>query len=138
MTIQFDLENQPTIPLAAVQTAAEDASLPADLRQQLGDVHAIARTAMGTRWFDSFELVREDAFGQVFGHDFELWHEDEQIYSEGKQFLDAQQDYLDWLRPRCTTLRIGSSTYYLNHQIHTVEDWFYRANPAGFEHPNLS
>ena len=136
MSLQFEIEAQPVITLAQAQARvdAAPAEEAAALRQALDD----ARAAAGTRWFEEMELVREDTFWLHFGRDFDLWHEDEQIYSEGKQFLDAQQDYLDWLLPRCLSLSIGSSTYLLNHNIHTPEDWFYRANPAGFEHPNLS
>ena len=97
-----------------------------------------SRQAMGRLWFEEMPLVREDAAGSVYGADFEGWHEDELIYAEGKQFLDAQQDYLDWLLPRCLRVELGGYGWYLNHNIHTPEDWFYRANPAGFEHPNLS
>ena len=131
MSLQFTPAEQPLLTLDELQALADgDAGFK--------PVLDAARQALGSRWFGAMELVREDMAGQHFGRDFELWHEDELIYAEGKQFLDAQQDYIDWLLPRCLTVQLAGTPYLLNYNIHTPEDWFYRANPAGFEHPNLS
>lgn len=126
------------LPLGQLAVLAADAAHIAEEVAALAAVLEQSRQAMGRLWFEEMPLVREDAAGSVYGADFEGWHEDEQIYAEGKQFLDAQQDYLDWLLPRCLRVELGGYGWYLNHNIHTPEDWFYRANPAGFEHPNLS
>lgn len=80
----------------------------------------------GNLYYPEFEIPREDQFDKFAAATFSAWILEEAEFTPGKEMMDAESDYIAWLRPLCATLRINDVEYLIDHKIMTPEDWFYR------------
>jgi hypothetical protein len=126
MTKLYQIEEKPVLTIAALAERAAEADASPDERAALEVIINTVRQEMGKLWYEEMEIIREDAFGEAYGREFTYWNEDEHAYKGDKEYLDAEQDWLEWLEQRCLHFELGGSRYLCNHRIHTAEDWFYK------------
>jgi len=120
-----ELSTRPSFSVAELTRAVEatpDQKDQAELASLLREVQELC----GNLFSPDTMIVRSDAFGQHFAADVVLWAEEEGGYSIGKELMDAEAAYLDWLLPNCAELQIAGVVFYMNHKCYLPEDWFFR------------
>lgn len=120
------IETNQVLSMAALAQRLQQPDASPVERDAISAILNTIKTEMGGLWYEEMEIIRQDAFGEVFGREFTYWNEDEHAYKGDKEYLDAEQDWLDWLRQRCLSFQLGTSLYLCNHRIHTPEDWYYK------------
>jgi hypothetical protein len=126
MTKLYKIEEQPVITMAALAARLGQADAAPEERAAIEGILGAVKAEMGRLWYEEMEIIREDAFGEAYGREFSFWNEDEHAYKGDKEYLDAEQDWLEWLEQRCLSFQLGGSRYLCNHHIHTAEDWYYK------------
>jgi len=126
MTKLYKIEEQPVITMAALAARLGQADAAPEERAAIEEILGAVKAEMGKLWYEEMEIIREDAFGEAYGREFTFWNEDEHAYKGDKEYLDAEQDWLEWLEQRCLSFQLGGSRYLCNHHIHTAEDWYYK------------
>jgi hypothetical protein len=126
MTKLYKIEEQPVITMAALAARLGQADAAPEERAAIEEILGAVKAEMGKLWYEEMEIIREDAFGEAYGREFSFWNEDEHAYKGDKEYLDAEQDWLEWLEQRCLSFQLGGSRYLCNHHIHTAEDWYYK------------
>lgn len=126
MTKLYKIEEQPVIMMAALAARLGQADTAPEERAAIEEILGAVKAEMGKLWYEEMEIIREDAFGEAYGREFTFWNEDEHAYKGDKEYLDAEQDWLEWLEQRCLSFQLGGSRYLCNHHIHTAEDWYYK------------
>lgn len=120
-----DLSKQPTIRVDELLTAKNSASGTteyAEIDMLLAQISELS----GIFFAEDLAIIRHDTFDAYYAADFAAWAEEEGDYSVGKELMDAEAAYLDWLRILCAKLLVNGVLFYLNHKLRLPEDWFYR------------